>query len=64
MQVMTLSHCRFEMQAVHGIDEVLVVDADEFLFCNQREYVLCNAMLCYAILSTLLLFCNQRESRN
>lgn len=32
---MTLTHCRFEAKAVFGIDNILVVDFDEFLFCPQ-----------------------------
>ena len=29
----TFTHCRFEAKAVYGIDNVLVTDFDEFLFC-------------------------------
>lgn len=30
----TLTHCRFEARAVHGLLHVLVVDTDEFVLCN------------------------------
>jgi hypothetical protein len=33
-KVMTLTHCRFEARAVHGIDRVIVADIDEFLHCG------------------------------
>jgi hypothetical protein len=29
----TLTHCRFEAKALYGIDNVLVIDFDEFLYC-------------------------------
>ena len=32
-KVQTLTHCRFEARALYGIDNVLVVDFDEFLYC-------------------------------
>ena len=30
---MTLTHCRFEARAIHGIKRVIVSDFDEFLYC-------------------------------
>ena len=32
-KVQTLTHCRFEAKALYGIENVLVVDFDEFLYC-------------------------------
>ena len=32
-KVLTLTHCRFEAKALYGIETVLVVDYDEFLYC-------------------------------
>ena len=32
-KVQTLTHCRFEAKALFGIENVLVVDFDEFLYC-------------------------------
>lgn len=32
-KVNTFTHCRFEAKAVYGIDRVLAVDFDEFLYC-------------------------------
>ena len=29
----TLTHCRFEAKASHGLEDILIVDFDEFLFC-------------------------------
>lgn len=31
--MLTLTHCRFEAKAVHGIQQVIVADFDEFLYC-------------------------------
>ena len=33
-KVNTFTHCRFEAKAVYGIDRVLTVDFDEFLYCT------------------------------
>lgn len=33
----TLTHCRFEASSVYGIENVLVIDYDEFLYCPQAE---------------------------
>lgn len=32
-KTLTLTHCRFEAKAIHGIDRILVIDFDEFLYC-------------------------------
>lgn len=32
-KVQTLTHCRFEAKALYGIENVLIVDFDEFLYC-------------------------------
>ena len=36
-KVFTMTHCRFEARARYGIETVLVVDPDEFMFCNTEE---------------------------
>ena len=36
-KVMTLTQCRFEAKALHGIEDVLVIDFDEFLYCSVAE---------------------------
>ena len=36
-KVLTLTHCRFEVKASFGIENVLVVDFDEFLYCPAAE---------------------------
>ena len=33
----TLTHCRFEASALHGSDNVLVADFDEFLYCPSAK---------------------------
>ena len=33
----TYTHCRFEANAVYGIQKVLVVDSDEFMFCPSAK---------------------------
>ena len=33
----TLTHCRFELNALYGISDVLVVDPDEFLYFQRRR---------------------------
>ena len=33
-EVMTLTHCRFDARAKYGIQKIIVVDTDEFLFCG------------------------------
>jgi hypothetical protein len=46
-KVLTLTHCRFEAKALYGLENVFVIDYDEFLFCpvggptieNQAEYI-------------------------
>jgi hypothetical protein len=37
-KTLTLTHCRFEAKAVFGIDNVLAVDFDEFLYCPQGGF--------------------------
>lgn len=32
-KVHTLTHCRFEAKALYGIDNIIVADFDEFLYC-------------------------------
>ena len=32
-KVLTLTHCRFEAKAVYNIENVMVIDFDEFLHC-------------------------------
>jgi hypothetical protein len=34
-KVLTLTHCRFEAKAMLGVEDVLVTDADEFIYCPQ-----------------------------
>jgi hypothetical protein len=36
-KTLTLTHCRFEAKAVYGIEHVIVVDYDEFLFCPSAK---------------------------
>ena len=36
-KVLTLSHCRFEAKATHGIENIIVADFDEFIFCPQAD---------------------------
>ncbi len=39
-KINTLTHCRFEAKALFNTDNVLVVDFDEFLYCNGAHDVL------------------------
>lgn len=36
-KVQTLTHCRFEASSMYGIEDVLVVDFDEFLYCPEAD---------------------------
>ena len=35
-KTLTYSHCRFEAKALYGIDNILVVDSDEFVYCPNQ----------------------------
>ena len=39
-KMITLTHCRFEAKALYGIEDTLVVDADEFVYCPNEDTTL------------------------
>jgi hypothetical protein len=36
-KVLSLTHCRFEAASLYGIEDVLIVDFDEFLYCPEAN---------------------------
>jgi hypothetical protein len=38
-KILTLSHCRMELDALYGIGNVLAIDSDEFLHCSANDKV-------------------------